>query len=144
MFFNQRLVSHASKVAAGACKRDNKARRNSIAHSSEDNRDFRGCVLCRLSGLRPTEHDNHFNVEGYELSSKLGKTLHPASRISSFNQQVTTLYPAPLIQASIKGGIERSRHGGPRGGLLASTPIRQDLARRLRASQRPLRNSAVS
>src|SRR5215204_1610625 len=115
MFFNQRLVSHASKVAAGACKRDNKARRNSIAHSSEDNRDFRGCVLCRLRGLRPTEHDDHFNVEGYELSSKLGKTLHPASRISSFDQQVTTLYPAPLIQASIESGIERSRHGRPRG-----------------------------
>src|SRR5829696_960384 len=104
MFPAYRIVSHTSKVAAGACKRDDKAQLNSAEHPSEDNRDFRCCVLCRLSGLRTCEYDDHLNVERYELSSKLRKTLRPASRVSSFDQYVTTLYPAPLVQPGIEVG----------------------------------------
>ena len=59
-------------------------------------------MLCRLSGLRPTDHDDHLNVESYELSSKLGETLRPASRPPSLDQYVTTLYPAPLVQARLE------------------------------------------
>ena len=105
------MIGHPGDVPARTRKRGDEAGLDRVAYASEYDWDFRGRLLRHLRSLRPTEHDDHLNVESYELSSKLGKTLRPASRISSLDQYVTTLYPAPLVQARIEGGIERSRHG---------------------------------